>query len=124
MQTWWNHHHLDNLLFVHYEHLKADVAGQIRRLAAFLDIAVDDETVRRVEQETTLDAMRNRAVERWGSGDKPPIFRDGARTFFFMGTNGRWRDVLTAADLQLYEAAAERELTPDCRAWLEQGVAT
>jgi hypothetical protein len=29
--------------------------------------------------------------------------------------------VLTDGDLLLYEAAAARELTPDCRQWLENG---
>jgi hypothetical protein len=33
----------------------------------------------------------------------------------------RWRKVLSAAELELYEAAAGRELTPECRRWLEDG---
>ena len=45
----------------------------------------------------------------------------GAKTFLYKGTNGRWRDILSAEELKLYEAACERALTPDCRRWLEQG---
>lgn len=45
-------------------------------------------------------------------------FEGGSDTFFFKGTNGRWRDVLTAEDLALYEKAVER-LEPDLRQWLE-----
>ena len=37
------------------------------------------------------------------------------------GTNGRWRDVLTEQELAEYDAACEKALTPDCRAWLEHG---
>ena len=47
------------------------------------------------------------------------IFKDGAKTFFFKGTNGRWRDVLSAEEVALYEEKAGRLLTPACRAWLE-----
>jgi aryl sulfotransferase len=35
--------------------------------------------------------------------------------------HGRWRDVLSAEELKLYDAAALRELTPECRRWLENG---
>lgn len=128
--TWWDFRQLPNILFVHYNHLTDDPHGQIRRIAQYLDLPSDDETVARVAAATTIDAMRQRALddearaaEKREEEKKPhqPVFRDGARTFFYKGTNGRWRDVLTEADLELYEAAAERELTPECRAWLERG---
>ena len=49
------------------------------------------------------------------------ILRGGSDSFFHKGTNGRWREVLSTDELKLYDAAAERELTADCRRWLEQG---
>jgi aryl sulfotransferase len=49
------------------------------------------------------------------------LWKGGADTFLNQGTNGRWRDVLSAAELALYDAACDRTLTPDCRAWLENG---
>jgi aryl sulfotransferase len=67
----------------------------------------------------SLDAMRTRS-ERLDAGVLR-IFKEGAKTFFFKGTNGRWRDVLSAEELRLYEEKASQVLTPDCRAWLEQG---
>ena len=48
------------------------------------------------------------------------IFEGGSDRFFFKGTNGRWRDVLTADDLALYETAASK-LDPELRDWLENG---
>lgn len=49
------------------------------------------------------------------------VWKGGAKTFFNKGTNGRWRGVLTDGDLAMYDAAARRELSPDCRSWLESG---
>jgi len=46
------------------------------------------------------------------------IFEGGASRFFYKGTNGRWRDVLTEEDLALYETAAA-QLDPGLRSWLE-----
>ncbi len=48
-------------------------------------------------------------------------FEKGAASFYYKDTNGRWREVLSADELALYDQAAKRELTPDCRRWLENG---
>ena len=58
-------------------------------------------------------------------GQRSPVFqvlwKEGVQTFFNKGINGRWRDLLSADELRLYEEKAAQVLTPDCRAWLEQG---
>lgn len=118
-QSWWNFRHLDNLLFIHYNDLKADLAGQVRRIAAFLDIELPEAALLGMLEHLTLEAMRNEAAR-----DRPGMSRvwiGGASTFFFKGTNGRWKDVLSPDEVALYEAKAADVLTPECRAWLEQG---
>jgi aryl sulfotransferase len=45
----------------------------------------------------------------------------GAKTFINKGTNGRWRDTLTAAQSAEYEARALAELGPECARWLATG---
>ncbi len=42
VRTWWEIRHLPNLMLLHFSALKADMPGQIRRIAAFLDIPVDE----------------------------------------------------------------------------------
>ena len=50
------------------------------------------------------------------------IFWDGgAETFINKGTNGRWRDVLTAEDIDRYERRARAELGEECAHWLATG---
>lgn len=49
------------------------------------------------------------------------MLKRGPDAFFHKGTNGRWREVLSADELKLYNVVAERELTPECRRWLESG---
>jgi aryl sulfotransferase len=48
-------------------------------------------------------------------------FNRGAKTFFNKGSNGRWREILSGEEVALYDAAAKRELTVECRRWLENG---
>ena len=121
VQTWWDCRHLPNFLFVHYNHLKQDPADQILRVADYLDIEVCTEDLARVVESTSFDTMRAAAIAREAEREKPGLFKDGARSFFYKSTNNRWRDVLTSDDLELYETAAARELSPSCRIWLESG---
>jgi aryl sulfotransferase len=116
-QSWWNYRHLDNLLFVHYADLLTDLAGEIKRIADFLDITTSNATVATVVERVSLTAMRRKAEE---SGAYTG-FKGGPSTFFYKGTNGRWKDVLSAGELELYHAAVARELTPNCAVWLEVG---
>lgn len=119
VQSWWNYRHLDNLLFVHYNDLLADPSKQIERIAAFLDIEVPEAALPDLLENLSLEAMRDEAARNQPGMSR--IWTEGARTFFFKGTNGRWKDVLSADELSLYEETAARELTPECQAWLEQG---
>jgi aryl sulfotransferase len=118
-QSWWPYRHLPNILFVHYNDLKSDLAGEIRRIADFLEIPLADSAFPSILQATGLHVMRER--EDRLSDQMRLGWKEGARTFFHKGTNGRWREVFSAEEMQMYEAKAAQVLTPDCRAWLEQG---
>jgi aryl sulfotransferase len=88
----------------------------MRRIAAFLEIDVDDALWPALVADVGIDAMRSEAQQ--GEDLSSLFFSGGASTFFNKGTNGRWRDVLTDDDLAMYETAAA-ELDPELRAWLE-----
>jgi aryl sulfotransferase len=122
-QSWWNYRHLDNILLVHYADLKADPLGEIRRIADFVNIAISDEALANVVDRTSFAAMRERAIATDAASDGASPFREGAKTFFHQGTNGRWRDVLSAAELAMYEQTKANVLTPDCARWVELGCA-
>ena len=49
------------------------------------------------------------------------LWEGGAETFVHKGTNGRWRDVLSAEDSAAYERRAIAELGPKAAAWLRTG---
>ena len=49
------------------------------------------------------------------------VFENGADAFFHKGTNGRWRDVLTPAQLDGYDAMVAGGLPDDAAQWLEYG---
>jgi aryl sulfotransferase len=50
-------------------------------------------------------------------------FDRGADRFINQGVNGRWKDVLTDADLERYAALVRRKFTPAQAGWVEHGSA-
>ncbi|HEX2761732.1 MAG TPA: sulfotransferase domain-containing protein, partial [Rhizomicrobium sp.] len=109
---------LPNILFLHHAELIADLPGQIRRIAAFLDISLDDTDLPIVTAHCSLTHMRKVAAS---DPSLSRIFKGGAETFINKGTNGRWRDVLSAGEIEKGELTARRELPADCAAWLCRG---
>jgi aryl sulfotransferase len=122
-QSWWNFGHLDNILFVHFNDLLTDLPVEIRRIANYLEIPISEENLIMVAQAVSFDSVKQNASK---MGPIPKEFaqnawKHGFDTFFFKGTNGRWREVLTPAELVMYERTKTRVLSPDCASWLEQG---
>jgi aryl sulfotransferase len=98
--------------------LKADLEGEIKKLAAFLEIEVVPETWPAILEHCHIDYMRELAMR---NERMKTVFKGGGATFINKGTNGRWRDLLTADDLAKFAAVVAQNLTPECARWLETG---
>jgi aryl sulfotransferase len=105
------------MLFVHYADLKADLAGEMRRIAAFLELEPPASLWPAVVERCTFEAMRARPAEIGSFWN----FEGGAQSFLFKGTNGRWRDVLTPAEVSAYVRRVAEILPADAAEWLEGG---
>lgn len=104
---------------MHYSALKADLPGQIREIAAFLDIPVDENQWEAILEHCSFDYMREHAEDIVPLGGTS--WAGGARTFIHRGTNGRWRDVLAEEDSIKYESLAQEKLGAECAKWLATG---
>jgi aryl sulfotransferase len=117
-KTWWPYRTRDNVLFVHYNDLLADLGGEIRRIVRFLDMQRSDEQLAEVAHAVTFSTMKQNAAQLLPGAETG--WKGGARTFVFKGTNGRWKDVLSQDELALCTEALARVLTPECAAWLQR----
>jgi aryl sulfotransferase len=118
VRSWWSIRHLPNVLLVHYANLKADLEGEARRIADFLDIELDETLWPAIVKHCGIEHMRDlagRAVL------LEQIFEGGGRAFIHKGTNGRWKDVLTPEEIAECDEIAAQNLTPDCAHWLATG---
>lgn len=119
IRSWWAIRGLPNVLLVHYATLKSDMPGEIRRIAAFLDIPIDDALWPAIVEHCGFAYMKAHAAKAAPLGGV--LWDGGAETFIHKGSNGRWRDVLTADDCRRYEERATRELGAACANWLAAG---
>ncbi len=119
IRSWWEIRSLPNVLLVHFAHLKADMPGEIRRIAAFLGIAIDEKRWDAVLEHCGFDYMKAHAATSVPLGGA--FWDGGAETFVHKGTNGRWRDLLSVEEVAAYEQKALAELGPDCARWLQTG---
>ena len=116
--SYWAERARENILLVHYNDLKCDLAGEIRRIATFLGIDLPGALLGEI-----ADAAGFEAMKRHGETIMPyaqAIWDGGAQRFLHKGTNGRWHDVVAPEDLAHYDRRA-RELPPALARWLQDG---
>lgn len=119
VRSWWAVRHLPNVMLVHFNDLKADLEGAIRRIADFLSIDTGPETLAKAVAHSGFDYMKSHAAAVAPRGGV--LWKGGAETFINKGSNGRWRDRLTPEEVEAYERRAVQELGPDCARWLAEG---
>jgi len=117
-RSWWYERPRPNVLLVHYADLKADLAGEMRRIAGFLGIVVPDALWPELVEAAGFESMRRAGDTLMGRGRA--IFREGSASFFHRGTNGRWQGVFRADDLARYDAKCA-DLPHACAHWLGAG---
>ena len=118
-QTWWALRDQPNVKLVHFNRLKADLEGEMRAIAEFLDIELPADRWAAAVEHCTFDYMKAHAERYAPLGGMP--WEGGADTFINKGTNGRWRDVLSAEESAAYERMALEKLGPACAHWLATG---
>jgi aryl sulfotransferase len=119
LDTGWQRRHDANVALFHYADLKADLPGELLRLARVLGIPCSPERARELAAEASLARMRER------SADVAPSASQGTwkdvRAFFRSGGTGEWRERVSAADLAAYEARVAALAGPDLAAWAHGG---
>ncbi len=103
-----------NVLLFHYGDLSADLAGQMRRLAGELDIAVPGPVWPSLVDAATFEQMRASADRLVPGGG---VLKSSA-AFFRRGSSGAGRELLTDAEFAHYLARAAQLAPPDLLAWL------
>ncbi len=119
VRSWWEIRALPNVMLVHFESLRRDMPGEMRRLAAFLEIPIDESRWDQILEYCSFDWMKKNATKSVPLGGA--FWDAGAQVFINKGVNGRWRDTLSPAESAEYEARSVTELGRECAHWLATG---
>jgi aryl sulfotransferase len=119
INTWWAIREQPNVMFVHFTNLKNDVPGEMRKIASFLGIEIDESRWDTIVEYCTFDWMKANATKSVPLGGA--FWDAGAQVFINKGVNGRWRDVLTDEESAEYESLAVEKFGEACARWLATG---
>ncbi|GAA1203779.1 sulfotransferase domain-containing protein [Pseudonocardia alaniniphila] len=115
LTTFWQARESATVVMVHYDDLKADLLGEMRRLAVRLDITVPESAWPLLARAATFEDMRKQAPRLVPNVSKA-VWRDNER-FFNRGVSGQWVDVLDDTDLREYAARVTEFTAPDLLEW-------
>ena len=116
VRSWWEIRDLPNVYMLHFNELKADMPGEIRKLAAYLDIPINEDKWDDILHHCSFDYMKANATKSVPMGGI--FWEGGAETFIHKGINGRWKDLLSDDEIARYEERASKELGEECATWL------
>lgn len=119
IRSWWEVKDLPNVMLLHFSNLKTDIPGEIRRIAAFLDIPINEGKWDVILEHCSFKYMKAHADQSVPFGGD--IFKRGGEGFIHKGINGRWRNVLSPEDIDAYQKMAREKLGAECARWLSTG---
>ena len=119
IKSWWEIRNLPNVHLIHFAKLKEDMPGEIRKVADFLDVKIDESKWNDILEHCSFDYMKKNSVKSVPLGGA--FWDGGADAFINKGTNGRWKDLLTKEDNERYEKMCVENLGEDCTKWLNTG---
>jgi aryl sulfotransferase len=113
----WARRDQPNIVLVHYDDLRADLEGEMRRLADRLDIVVSEERWPALVRAAGFASMRASAhlVVPAPAG----VLKDES-AFFRRGTSGEGRAVLAPDELARYRSRVDGLGPPDLVTWLQR----
>ena len=118
IRSYWDAREAPNVHLFHYADMWSDLDAEMRRVAAALDVQVDEDRWQAFVEAAGLSSMRSRAadtapeahVDLWVSPER----------FFRSGGTRDWESLLTADDISHFEDRL-RELAGDAAEWATSG---
>ena len=119
--SFWARRDEPNVHLFHYADLKADLPGEMRRLAGTLGIEIDDDELAVLAEAATFDQMKARSSV-LAPDTTHNIWLDTAR-FFDKARTGGWRAIDGADGPRYLDRLAELAPADGLAAWLHAGAA-
>ncbi|XP_006817856.1 sulfotransferase 1E1-like [Saccoglossus kowalevskii] len=103
---WWSRRHDSNVLFMFYEDMKQDLIGNIRKVAEFLEVKLDDNVVDKIADHCSFDSMKKNpmALKSDYCSQRLKVNPTQDSPFVRKGKVGGWKNYFTVADNELFDS--------------------
>lgn len=108
-----------NVTLFHYADMARDLTGVFAKVAELLGTSHPNATMEQLIHVATFEHMKQNAERYAPSGGTGFLKSDTA--FFDSGSSGKWVGALTDQELAAYDDIMNAHLSPEDRAWLENG---
>ncbi|XP_078684590.1 sulfotransferase 1B1-like isoform X2 [Branchiostoma floridae x Branchiostoma belcheri] len=98
---WWQMRDDPHFLFIKYEDMKKDLLSAVKTIAAFLEVDLDETTMKDIAEACTFDNMKTELA----NSDRPD-----KRTIARKGIVGDWKNMFSLEQSQAFDAWYERKL--------------
>jgi hypothetical protein len=119
LRTFWDRRDDPNIALFHYADMKADLDGEMRRLASVLNVDIDESKWDSLVEAATFGRMKDRASELAPQVTHEFWQEDGR--FFHKGSSGQWLEFFGEGDQQRYEARVNALAPADLAEWVHNG---
>lgn len=117
--TYWAQREQPNVELFHFSDYLRDLPGEVRRLAALLQIDIDDSAAEQIADAGTLASMRSRAAA-VAPDAQLGAWKDPSR-FFRSGDEGEWRRYLSDEEVDRYDEMVSEHVSADLATWINGG---
>jgi aryl sulfotransferase len=117
-RTFWKYRHLENIRFIHFNDLLADLPGEICHIAEMVSIDITEDFATSIAESVRFSNVKRNAASLYGADSRSQRW---SKSIIHKGTNGRWKRALTDDDVKAYRTIVEETLLPECARWLENG---
>ncbi|XP_019647495.1 PREDICTED: sulfotransferase family cytosolic 1B member 1-like [Branchiostoma belcheri] len=98
---WWQMRDDPHFLFIKYEDMKKDLLNSVKTVAAFLEVDLDETTMKDIAEACTFDNMKTELA----NSDRPD-----KRTIARKGIVGDWKNMFSPEQCQAFDAWYEKKL--------------
>eukprot|EP00039_Didymoeca_costata_P033261 m.41591 g.41591 ORF g.41591 m.41591 type:complete len:343 (-) comp9784_c1_seq1:48-1076(-) len=107
--SWWKEYqqHPERIFWISYEDLKKAPDENIRKIAEFCNIPVDDDIIAKVQAGSSFSKMKTTAEE-----ENQKIAKEGGhvkKNHFRKGKTGGWRDAFSKQQIEMYDKFHEQK---------------
>jgi aryl sulfotransferase len=116
VKSWFDRKDKSNVLIVHYDDLINNRRKMIKEISIFLNVKLEDSVISHIDKITSFNYMKKYCLYA-----VPDIFLwKNANKFYNKGINGRWKNVLTSDQINLYENKSKEVFGEKLSKWINR----